>query len=69
MFIAKYVSLNIYDEDVEKRFVIDHEELKFDKNYGWNLFGIYDQPNGLMFDHDYFCFHKDLFEIIKSNHQ
>ena len=40
MFLAKYVSLALYDEDPKKRFIIDHEQLKFDKTDGWNLIGI-----------------------------
>ena len=35
MFLAKYFSLALYDEDLEKIFIIDHEQLQFDKNYGW----------------------------------
>ena len=40
MFLAKYVSLDIYDEDPEKIFIIDYEKLQFDKKSGWNLIGI-----------------------------
>ena len=32
MFLAKYGSLDIYDEDLEKRFIIDHEQLQSVKN-------------------------------------
>ena len=37
MFLAKYGSLAIYDEDPEKRFIIDHKQLQSVKN----LAGIY----------------------------
>ena len=40
MFLAKYVSLDLYDEDLKKRFIIDHEQLKFDKTDGWTLIEI-----------------------------
>ena len=39
------------------------------KNNGWNLVGITDEPNGSMFDNDYFCIHEDLFDIIQSTRQ
>ena len=31
MFLAKYGSLDLYDEDLEKLFIIDHEQLQYDK--------------------------------------
>ena len=37
MFLAKYGSLALYDVDLEKRFIIDHEQLQFDKTDGWTL--------------------------------
>ena len=40
MFLAKYVSLDLYDEDLEKIFIIGHEQLEFDKTDGWTLIGI-----------------------------
>ena len=40
MFLAKYVSLDLYDEDLKKIFIIYHEKLEFDKTDGWNLIGI-----------------------------
>ena len=53
-FLAKYVSLTVYDEDTEKRFIIDHDKLQSDKNVGWNLIGIPEKPDGTLFDHEYF---------------
>ena len=32
----------LYDEYLKKIFIIDHEELRFDKNDGWSLIGIPD---------------------------
>ena len=37
MFLAKYGSLDLYYEDMEKRFIIEHEQLEFDKNSGCTL--------------------------------
>ena len=69
MFLTKYVSLDIYDEDVKKIFIIDHEELQLDKNYVWNLIEIPDELNGSMFYHEYSCIHEDIFGRIQSYHQ
>ena len=33
------------DEDVEKIFIIDHEQLQSDKNAGWTLIGIPEKPD------------------------
>ena len=46
MLIEKYGSLALYDEDLEKRFIIDHEQLKFDKTDGWTLIGIPEKEDG-----------------------
>ena len=35
MFLGKYGSLDLYDEDLKKIFIIDHEELQLDKNSSW----------------------------------
>ena len=69
MLLAKYGSLDMYDEDLEKRLIIDHEQLEFDKTDGWTLIGIPEKEDGNFSDHEYFCIHDDLFDIIKSTHQ
>ena len=69
MFLAKYGSLDIYDEDLKKRFIIDHEQLQFDKTDGWNLIGIPEKEDGTLSDHEYFCIHDDLFDRIQSTRQ
>ena len=69
MFLEKYGSLALYDEDMEKRFIIHHEQLEFVKNYGWNLIGIPEKEDGSLSDHEYFCIHYDLFDRIKSTDQ
>ena len=68
MFLEKYGSLALYDEYLEKRFIIDHERLEFDKTYGWNLIGIPEKEDGSVSDHEYFCIHDDIFDRIKSTH-
>ena len=69
MFLAKYGSLDLYDEDLEKRFIIDHEQLEFYKTDGWTLIGISEKEDGTFSDHEYFCIHDDLFDRIISTDQ
>ena len=57
MFLAKYGSLALYDEDLEKRFIIDHEQLQFDKTDGWTLIGLPEEEDGTLSDLEYFCIH------------
>ena len=59
----------MYDENLMKRFIIDHGKLQFDKISGWNLFGICDKPDGSLSGHDTFCIHDDPFYIIQSTNQ
>ena len=61
LFMEKYGSLDLYDEDLVKMFLVDHEQLQFDKNSGWTLIGIHKKPDGFLSDHEYFCIHDDLF--------
>ena len=69
MLLAKYGSLALYDEDLEKIFIIDHEQLEFDKTDGLTLIGIPEKEDGILPDHEYFCIHDDMFDRIKSAHQ
>ena len=46
MFLETYGSLDLHDEDLEKIFLIDHEQPQLDKNYVWNLIGIPKKPDG-----------------------
>ena len=68
-FLQNYGCLDLYDEDLEKRFIIDHEKLEFDKNSVWNLIGIPEKPDGTFSDHEYFCIYDDLFDRTRSTHQ
>ena len=69
MFIEKYGSLDLYDEYLEKIFIIDHEQLESDKNSGWTLIGITEKPDGNLSNHEYFCIHDDIFDRFQSTHQ
>ena len=69
MFLEKYGSLDLYDEDLVKIFIIDHEQLKFDKNAGWNLIIIPEKPGGYFVDREYFFIHDDLFGRVQSTNQ
>ena len=66
---GKSVTLAMYDEDTKKIFIIDQEKLQFDKMFGCTLIGIPDEPDGPLSDHEYFCIHDYLFNIIQSTHQ
>ena len=68
MFLEKYGSLALYDGDLEKIFIIDHEQLESDKNSGWDLLGIPDETDGTLSDHEYLCVHDDLFDRTQSAH-
>ena len=54
---------------MEKIFIIDHEQLEFDKNAGWTLIRIPEKPDVTLSYQEYFCFHDDLFDRIQSTHQ
>ena len=69
LFLGKYGSLALYYEYPGKRFIIDHEQLKFEKNDGEKLIGIPEKLDGSLSDHEYFFIHDDLFDRIKSPHQ
>ena len=69
MFFEKYGILALYDEDQEEIFIIDHEQLQFDKNSGWTLIGIPEKPHVIFFDCEYFCIHDYIFDRIQSTHQ
>ena len=69
MLLEEYGSLDMYDKDMEKIFIIDHEQLQFDKNAGWTLIGINNKPDGSLYVHETFCIHDDLFYRIQSTCQ
>ena len=65
MFLEKYGSLDLYDEDLKKIFIIDHEQLNFDNTDGWNFIGIPEKEDGTFSDHEYFCVHDGIFDRIQ----
>ena len=69
VFVSKYGSLALYDEYMEKIFIIDHKQLHFDKNSGCNLSGSCDKHDGNYSDPETVCIHDDLFDRIKSTRQ
>ena len=48
---CKYGSLDLYDKDVKKRFIIDHKQLQYDKTDGCTLIGITEKEDGTFSDH------------------
>ena len=66
MLIEKYGSLDLYDKFLEKIFIIDQEQLQFDKNSGWTLIIIPEKPDGTLSDNECFCIHNDIFGRIQS---
>ena len=69
MFLEKYGSLALYYEDLKKIFIIDHEQIQFDKNVGCTLTGIPEKPDVTLSDHEYFCIHGGLFDRNQSTNQ
>ena len=59
----------MYYEDLKKIFIIDYEELQFDKNDGWTLIWIHEEPDGYLSGHDFFCIHGDKFYGMQSTRQ
>ena len=66
MFSEKYSSLALYDEDMEKIFIIEHEQLQFDKNERLALPGIHKKHGGTLTDHEYIFIYDDIFDRIQS---
>ena len=58
----------LYGEDLEKIFIIDHEQLEFDKTDEWILIWIPEKEDVSFSYHEYFCIPDDLFDRIKSTH-
>ena len=61
--------MDLYDENLEKIFIIDHEKLESNKNQLWNLIEIPEKPDVIVSDHEYFCIHDDLFDRTQSTRQ
>ena len=54
---------------MEKRLIIDNEELQFDKKYDWKLIRIPEKPDGSLLHHDYFGILYDIYDRTQSTHQ
>ena len=67
--MAKYGGLSLYDIDTEKRYSIDDKEIQFVKGDEYTLIGNSDHPDGSSTDHEYFCIHDDLFDIVLETEQ
>ena len=64
--MAKYCGLVIYDQDLKKRYIIDHEAAQYLKKEGLSLILITYKPST---DHEYFVIHEILFGRILATHQ
>ena len=69
IFPAKYGSLALYDEDLNKIFIIEHEILEFNKTDVWLLIGIPKKEDGTFSDQEYFWIHDDIFDRMQLTHQ
>ena len=54
---------------MEKIYSIDDKEVHFVKGGGYAFIGNPDHPDGSSTDHEYFCIHDDLFDIILETDQ
>ena len=68
-FLANYGGLSLYDINTEKRYYIDDKEIRFVKGDWYTLIGNPDHPDGSSTDHEYFCIHDGLFDIILETDQ
>ena len=64
-FLEKYGDLALYDEDLNKIYIIDHEYNHYVKIESISLIGIPDEPST---DHEYFAIHEGLFVSILVTH-
>ena len=56
--LEKYGDTDLYGEDLNKIYTIDHEDTHFFKKKGWALIGIPDEPDGGSTYHKYFSIHE-----------
>ena len=69
IFLAKYGSLDLYYSDMEKIFIISHEQLEINKNAVWTLIEIPEKPDGTFSGGECFSIRGDLFDRIQSTNQ
>ena len=53
---GKIWQFSLYNEDFKERIIMDHGELQFNTNDGWNLIRIPKETDGLMSDHEFLPF-------------
>ena len=68
-FLAKYGGLSLYDIDFRKGYYIDDEDIQVLKGYRYSWISNPYHPDGTSTDHEYFCTHDDLFDIIFETDQ
>ena len=56
--LEKSDTMHLYDDYLQKRYTIDHEDTHFFKKKGWALIGIPDEPDGGSTYHKYFSIHE-----------
>ena len=61
--------MDLYDEDLEKIFIIDHEQLQFDRNSGWTFIIIPEKLMVICLVVRRFCIHDYIFDRIQSTRQ
>ena len=57
--LEKYGGFSLYDIDVEKRYTIDDEGIRFVTKYGYALIGNPDQTDETSTDNEYFLIHDE----------
>ena len=67
--LEKSDTMHLYDDYLQKRYTIDHEDTHFFKKKIWDLIGIPKQPGVYFSDHASFFIHDDLFDITQSTYQ
>ena len=68
-FLETYGGLDLYDEDVKKKYTIDNKDIQFFKKKGLALVGIPDKSDVGSTDHEFFSIHEYLFDRILAMHQ
>ena len=67
--LEKYGGLSLYDVGIEKRYIIDDEDICFVNKYGYDSIGNPDHPDVTSTDHEYLFIHYDFFyRILETDH-
>ena len=68
-FFSKYGGLSTYDIYLWRRYSINDEDIKFVKGHVYALIGNPDHIYETSTDHECYCIHDDLFDIILETDQ